>query len=403
MHLEPPTHQHPIAGSPLSFIRLNTLSLRIASTSAFMLLSFGSSALAQVQPVPDSSVDPNGWRMSTSPSTASLRGLSVVDDETVWTSGSGGSVLRTEDGGKQWQLVSPAGFEACDFRCLHAFSADTAVIASSGDRDVILRTVDKGQSWNVVYETDTSLSQALFFDGFAFWDSQRGILMSDPVDGIVFLLRTDDGGATWQVMHPGVGMLTVAEGEAGFAASGTNLCVWGSQNIAIGLGGGLESQASEASRVWYSHDAGATWSVALLPMQRGTSSGVFSIAAVATTPRDQLPASTRLIAVGGDYRQTSLASEQVAISDDGGKSWRLPQGARPHGFRSVVTTTMHDSRIVAVAIGPSGCDVSLDQGEHWIEFSDEGFHAAAFSPSGTVLWASGAEGRIGSWSTKDLP
>ncbi len=52
-------------------------------------------------------------------------------------------------------------------------------------------------------------------------------------------------------------MLTVNEGEAGFAASGTNLCAWGTQNIAIGLGGGVESQAGDASRVWYSHDAGS--------------------------------------------------------------------------------------------------------------------------------------------------
>ncbi len=138
-------------------------------------------------------------------------------------------------------------------------------------------------------------------------------------------------------------------------------------------------------------------------MRRGPSSGVFSIAAVTTKSPDQSSSKSRLIAVGGDYRQTTLASEQIAISEDGGKSWRLPRGDRPHGFRSAVATTMYDSRSVAVAIGPSGCDVSLDQGERWTEFTREGFHAAEFSPSGAVLWASGAEGRIGFWHTKAMP
>ncbi len=159
-----------------------------------ILAGFVPYTFSQTVDPPDLPAVPTEWQNSNSPTKASLRGLSVVDDQTVWTCGSGGTVLRTVNSGKQWQVVSPAGFEECDFRCLHAFSADVAVIASSGDRDVILRTTDQGQSWSLVYEADANLREAVFFDGFAFWDSQRGILMSDPVDGIVYLLQTEDGG-----------------------------------------------------------------------------------------------------------------------------------------------------------------------------------------------------------------
>src|SRR5258706_16398897 len=42
------------------------------------------------------------WEKIPVPTTASLRGLSVVSENTVWASGTGGAVLRTVDGGKTW-------------------------------------------------------------------------------------------------------------------------------------------------------------------------------------------------------------------------------------------------------------------------------------------------------------
>lgn len=46
----------------------------------------------------------------------SLRGLSVVDDNTVWASGSKGHVLRSVDGGKSFQKMQLKGYEKSDFR-----------------------------------------------------------------------------------------------------------------------------------------------------------------------------------------------------------------------------------------------------------------------------------------------
>ena len=51
----------------------------------------------------------------------SIRGLSVVDNNIIWCSGSNGSVARSIDGGKTfiWQTVD--GYEKRDFRDIEAF------------------------------------------------------------------------------------------------------------------------------------------------------------------------------------------------------------------------------------------------------------------------------------------
>ena len=49
------------------------------------------------------------WELSPTGVTARLRGLSAVSDRVAWASGSGGTVLRTVDGGRSWQPVGPPG------------------------------------------------------------------------------------------------------------------------------------------------------------------------------------------------------------------------------------------------------------------------------------------------------
>jgi len=47
----------------------------------------------------------------TSGTKTSLRGLSVVNDNVVWVSGSNGKVGRTNNGGKNWNWFTVKGFE----------------------------------------------------------------------------------------------------------------------------------------------------------------------------------------------------------------------------------------------------------------------------------------------------
>src|SRR5689334_5547680 len=91
----------------------------------------------------------------------SLRGLSVVSDKIIWVSGSGGTVGRSTNGGKDWQWIVLPGYEHSDFRDIEAFDATEAVILAVGEPAVILKTNDAGRSWQKVYENNT---KGMFLD-----------------------------------------------------------------------------------------------------------------------------------------------------------------------------------------------------------------------------------------------
>ena len=149
----------------------------------------------------------------------SFRGLSVVDDNTIWVSGSKGTIAKSINGGKTFTYTQLKGYEKSDFRDIEAFDAQRAIIMSSGTPAYVLKTIDGGQTWKEVYKnTDT----AYFFDAMDFWDDRRGMLVGDPINGYFVLLQTNDGGETWHELDT-TKTPKAFVGEAVFAASGTSL------------------------------------------------------------------------------------------------------------------------------------------------------------------------------------
>jgi photosystem II stability/assembly factor-like uncharacterized protein len=76
------------------------------------------------------------WQMQNSGTTAGLRGIHSVDGTVAWASGTGGTVLRTTDGGAHWEpcTVPDAATDGAtlDFRGVHAWDAQTAIVMASG-------------------------------------------------------------------------------------------------------------------------------------------------------------------------------------------------------------------------------------------------------------------------------
>jgi photosystem II stability/assembly factor-like uncharacterized protein len=328
------------------------------------------------------------WHAIPVPTTASFRGLSAVDENIVWASGTGGAVIRTTDGGKTWSLPPVPGAEALDFRGIHAFDGKTAIIMSSGPAEKgqarVYRTTDAGQHWVLVLEEKIP---GAFFDAIAFWDANHGILMGDPVDGHFMLFTTDDGGATWQRVPPEK-LPPALPGEGAFAASNSCLAVQGADYTWFATGG------ASTARIFRSTDRGKTWAVANTPAQpHNASTGIFSIAF-----RDEKNG----VAVGGDYQHPDDSFPNPLVTSDGGKTWNEPATISVikeagHYFSSVVFAPNDKGfQNNIVAAGPSGV-YALQDGNRWLSQGDMNVNVIA-SPNAKTGWAAGPKGTIARWN-----
>jgi photosystem II stability/assembly factor-like uncharacterized protein len=314
------------------------------------------------------------WQEQKSGTTARLRGVSAVDQNVVWASGSSGTVLKSIDGGSHWETMVVPGAVASDFRDVHGIDAKTAYVLSigEGENSRIYKTVDGGSTWKAQF---TNHEPKAFFDGFAFWDANNGIAFSDPVDGRFLIIHTTDGGASWKEI-PRENMPKALPDEAAFAASGTSITTAGKDDVWLATGG-------SAARVFHSTDRGMTWSVSDTPIVSGpATAGIFSVYAP----------STRLVyAVGGDYKKEKEPGQNFAKSVDGGKTWI--SGPSLPGYRSAIAGINGN---VLITAGPSGTNFMRASGE-WISGGTVGYDAMSFLPGLAVGWAVGEGGRIARW------
>jgi photosystem II stability/assembly factor-like uncharacterized protein len=266
--------------------------------------------------------------------TENLRGISVVSAKMAWASGTHGTYLRTRDGGNSWQAAQVPGAEGLDFRDVEAFGSDVAYLlaAGPGEQSRIYKTTDGGTQWKLQF---TNTNPKGFFDCMAFWDMEHGIAVGDPVADDAGKLRfevlaTADGGAHWDASATKA-MPEAVEGEGAFAASGTCVAVQGKKNVWFVTGGKI-------ARVFRSGDRGKNWTVAEAPMIHGpASAGIFSIAF-----RD----ARHGVIAGGDYKDPAKGGEDLAFSEDGGKTWAL-SGVAPQGYFSAVAYDRKLHRLLA--------------------------------------------------------
>jgi photosystem II stability/assembly factor-like uncharacterized protein len=126
----------------------------------------------------------------------SFRGLSVVDDDIAWVSGSGGQIGRTTDAGKTWKFHIIKGQEKTEFRDIEAFDAMQAIAMGIGSPANIYRTVDGGETWDLVFSDS---GKNMFLDAMEFWNEQSGVVIGDPIDGRFYMARTFNGGKEQKV------------------------------------------------------------------------------------------------------------------------------------------------------------------------------------------------------------
>jgi photosystem II stability/assembly factor-like uncharacterized protein len=315
------------------------------------------------------------WQQQTIDTNADFRGLSAVSGSVAWVSGTKGTYARTADGGTTWKVGRVPDASKLDFRDVQAFSDRTAYLLSAGpgEQSRIYKTSDGGKTWRLQFKNTDPDG---FYDAIAFWDEKNGMALGDPVRGRFQLIATDDGGGHWRPLQT-FDLPPTLQNEGAFAASGTCLVTHGDSEVWFGTGG------AKQARIFHSRDRGRQWTVHETPLAEGIpSAGIFSIAF-----RD----SNHGIIVGGDYAKPKDVGANVAVTSDGGATWKLVDKALP--YRSCVAW----AKDRWIAVGTSGSDYSMDDGLTWKPLDRANYNVVAFSVEGHG-WAAGPKGRITKWA-----
>ncbi len=308
----------------------------------------------------------------------SFRGLSVVNEHTVWVSGSGGNIGRSTDGGKTWNWVNPAGFEKRDFRDIEAFDETTAIAMAVDNPALILKTTDGGRTWNKVFEKD---APGMFLDAIDFSSSKNGICIGDPMDGRFYIITTKDGGNSWQEIsfekRP-----ESQVGEALFAASGTNIHLETKQQkhfAAIFVTGG------SSCRLHFLGGKDQPNSVITIPIQQGQQmTGANSI----------LDLGNGYVVVGGDYNHPLRSDSAFFVYDVYGTPPSSELNS-PQGYLSCATAI--DGKVLVCGLrGVSAGKLNDKAGSTkivgWQTLSTQAFHV--IKSVGKAVFAAGPNGKI---------
>lgn len=299
----------------------------------------------------------------------SIRGLSVVNNQVAWVSGSKGHVAITSNGGKTWKWQQVKGFEQSDFRDVEAFSEKEAIIMSSGTPAIILKTTDGGINWKTVYRHN---DKAYFLDAMAFADQQHGYILGDPIDRKFLLLETTNGGESWNTL---TNLPASLPGEAAFAASGT--CIIASKNSLAFVTGGSNSRWLSSATDKFS------WSDALLPLKQGkASAGAFSIAI----------GKNHFVIAGGDYVDNKSADSVACYVKAPSHLVDMQKALHsPAGFQSCVAFIKGNTFI---ATGTSGTNITTDGGKNWNLIGTKSFNVCQKAKAGKLVLIAGDQGKI---------
>ena len=324
------------------------------------------------------------WQMQESGTTAGLRGIDSVDGTVAWASGTGGTVLRTIDGGSHWtKCAVPDGDKdgaTLDFRGVQAWDAQKAIVMASGpgEKSRLYKTVDGCGTWTLLYRNPDKDG---FWDAVSVADRDNIVILGDPVGGRFFVSITTDGGKSWD-RDMGVG-LEGEDKEGAFAASNKVLLInWVDGPFAFGTGG------PSGPRIFIQCDSckSGNWTAyPMLSCPKGTAAGIFALGY-----RDW----SRLVAVGGDYTKTNESKGTATWSADKGKHWTASK-IPPHGYRSTVQWS--DPLKAWFTAGTNGSDISRDDGRTWQPL-DNGNWSALSLP-----FIVGPNGRIARLNAAALP
>lgn len=308
-------------------------------------------------------------QMSTFPIEGSVRAIEMVNDETLWFATGKGKYGYTEDGGKSWQLDSiQTEGKNLEFRAIDIVG-ESVFLLSSGSPANLFKSTDKGKNWELVYQEDFPDT---YYNSLKFWDEKEGIAVGDPVGPCLSVIITRNGGNSWEKLPCEI-LPETQKGEAGFAASNTNIAAYG-DHVWLATGGAK-------ARIMYSKDRGRNWKIAETPIaQGGKMTGIFSVDFVNEKEG---------IIFGGDWENQGIKNKCKAMTSDGGKTWNLIGDGEGPSFRSCVQYVPNKAGKEIFAVGSPGISFSKDAGLSWNKLSSDGYYTIRIGNSGKVAWLAG--------------
>jgi photosystem II stability/assembly factor-like uncharacterized protein len=240
--------------------------------------------------------------------------IKLVDRNTLWTMactpGGASYILKTVDGGAHWVTQAEIDLTPGCFSHIDAFDAQyawvvgghTAGLSRSALNDnsgVIFSTTDGGQHWTRQADQEFTLIDVAAVSPTLGWISGKGST----------LLRTQDGGANWQSVDPGMGG---ADLNRLFTVNGNDVWIAGDNSMLLHTTNGL---ATADQIRWQKHEipVGALWLMTI------------------TFVDPQIGWLTNMGANGPD------PTSYVFITDNGGRDWSSQPVPANGGFWNLVT------------------------------------------------------------------
>jgi len=250
-----------------------------------------------------------------------------------------------------------------EFRAV-AHTATDFFMLSVANPALLYKTGDGGME--LVY---TEEGENVFYDAMTFWNNQEGIAMGDTVDGCISIIITRDGGHNWSKI-PCSDLPVGAEGEGAFASSNTNIKIVGDKAWI----------ATTSSTIYHSSDKGKTWNIFTTPVVKDKpTQGIYSI---------DFYDENLGIAIGGDYTTPDDNKANKAITQDGGRTWKLIADGQEPAYKSCIQFVPNTNGNGIVALGFTGISYSSNMGESWSALSDESFYTIRFM-NDSIAYAAG--------------
>lgn len=259
------------------------------------------------------------WTSLQSGGTGPTHGLDAVGPLHAWAANDGGEVLYTVNGGRQWERIVVTGFdnygriEDVDFLDASLGWAVGRHEFFGGGVGRIVRSSDGGRTWQVQHTVPGA-----YMEGVEALDTQTVLALGQIPLGPRFILRTSNGGQTWNDVSPSQAVFM----DTDFVDASTGWVVGGRIYKTTNGGQGWVEQFTP-DELLYSvsfGDALRGWAVGWGPtLLRTTDGGQTWTAQSANAPTNVLFA---VEALGPDVAWIAGGDGFVARTTDGGLSWQ---------------------------------------------------------------------------------